>query len=636
MNYIFFILSGLLTVALIVSFCISYKSQKIMQALLKFVINPDSTKMQDASKVFQTLLNGETDKISNLFKSIADTLIKQIKDAEILKEQMSAKNEELVVLADEATRKVATMSQRLENTLGGLKEVVDSDRWQQIQSTTDVFSTSLEDKLTKINTTVEKTTENYGKIQDQITKCIEIEKQISDQLKDTFEANSVNMQRISSDSDDMQQKLTDLSSSVTKNFNTIKQASEEYDSTMHNNDKLLNDYLTNLTDFSKRSEKEFTKQINSLTETANIVGARVRLAETSIEKQVNKLERAVDSLNSSATDTENAVKNVTNDLSILTNKFNGEIHDFSNGVVAELKTVSGVANSTLENTKTAANAFSESVKNMAVGVRETLIEMNEAHQQLSGQSEGLIRMSSETTQQLQPLSELIEKYYTALPDLSKGSKDISDTLDSIVNSMVEKINIMKSTIAESLTSISESSDKLGDLSGQSRQQMIDLMSDYTKAVEVMQNLNKQMMVARASAPMEAIKAVPIENFKKISEEDFNKQSKNMFSKLYEQVVDLTRSMGAEIPSVVTKKYDNGDDTIFAKWLAKILGAADKRQIKELIKTDSVFRSQVVQFIHSFDKILALAKQTNNSDSIMSNMSKSDLGRVYNALNAYIK
>ena len=69
--------------------------------------------------------------------------------------------------------------------------------------------------------------------------------------------------------------------------------------------------------------------------------------------------------------------------------------------------MSGVANTTLKDTKAAAGAFSESVKSMATGVRETLIEMNAAHTQLSGQSEGLIKMSVDTTAQLKPLSELI-------------------------------------------------------------------------------------------------------------------------------------------------------------------------------------------------------------------------------------
>ena len=297
--------------------------------------------------------------------------------------------------------------------------------------------------------------------------------------------------------------------------------------------------------------------------------------------------------------------------------------------------MSGVANHTLENTKTAANAFSESVKTMAGSVRETLMEMNTAHTQLSGQSENLIKMSNETTAQLQPLSALIEKYYAALPDLSRGSVEASATLENIVNSLHEKLMQMKETVAESTGAISDSAIKLEDLAGVSRQQMIDLMSDYAKAVNTMQTLNKQMMVARASAPMDAIKSGPTESFGHISSQDFLAQSEKMFEKLHEQAMDLTRAAGAEIPDVVWKKYHGGDKTIFSKWLAKMLRAADKKRVKEMMKNDAVFRSQATQFVRSFDKILAMAQQTDNSDKVAATLVKTEPGQIYIALKSHV-
>ena len=338
---------------------------------------------------------------------------------------------------------------------------------------------------------------------------------------------------------------------------------------------MLDGHLDKLAEFSKQSKKQLTSQMNTLTNTANVVAGQVRLAESSIDKQTRRLTDAVETLMTTATGTENSVRGISTELATLTNRFDGEIKEFATGVVSELKTVSGVANATLENTKTAAGAFSESVRAMATGVRETLIEMNTAHTQLSGQSENLIKMSSETTAQLQPLSALIEKYYSALPDLSRGSVEASQTLEQIVGSLNEKLNQMKTTVAESTTAISDSAIKLEDLAGASRQQMIDLMSDYAKAVNTMQTLNKQMMVARASAPMDAIKATPSESFGHVSSQDFLAQCDKMFEKLHEQSMDLTRAAGAEIPDVVWKKYHSGDKTIFSKWLAKMLNAADK-------------------------------------------------------------
>ena len=624
-------LSGLLFVSLICLFFISRKSQHVMRDLLEVMTRPEQVKIQSATRVLDTLLKNEINKIDNNFQSISNTLNTQIEHCEQMKQDLSVRTDKLIEVADDAVKKIANMSQRLDNTVDGLHHIVESNGWTNVQNAADTFSSNVDGLLNKIQDTTHTTTENAIKIQEQITKCADSEQQISNQLQNSFENNAENMDAITKSANELQQQLTNLSTSVTDGFNNIKTASTDYDETMHKNDKLLNDYLTKMSEFSKRADKELVKQLNTMTETANVVGARVRLSETSIEKQINKLESAIEALNNSTTTTKTSVNDISNELSGLTNRFNTEIHDFSSSVVKELQEVSGVANTTLENTKTAATEFADSVKGMGVGVRETLIEMNKAHTQLSGQSENLIKMSQDTTEQLKPLSELIERYYKALPDLSQGSKDIGENLDSIVNALVEKIGIMRTTISESLNDINNSSTQLGDLAGQSRQQMIDLMSDYAKAVDAMQSLNKQMMVARATAPMDAIKVAPAINYKPISTKDFLATVDSVFNKLYEQSVDLTRAIGAEIPDIVWKKYNSGDNKIFAKWLAKMLTATDKKQIRELLKSDTVFQSQASQFIRNFEKILNGADQTDEATKVKTAVLKSDLGTIYNAI-----
>ena len=166
--------------------------------------------------------------------------------------------------------------------------------------------------------------------------------------------------------------------------------------------------------------------------------------------------------------------------------------------------------------------------------------------------------------------------------------------------------------------------------------MIDLMSDYAKAVNTMQTLNKQMMVARATAPMEAIKTAPTSPmYGRVSQQDFLKQSERLFENLHEQTMDLTRASGAEIPDVIWKKYHGGDKTVFSKWFAKIIAAADKKQIKEMLKTNAAFKSQATQFVRSFDKILIAARQADGTDKLATTVSKTDLGVIYMALKGSI-
>lgn len=629
------VLCGMLAITLGVLFFVSRRSQRVMESLLQLMTQPDRARVADASRVLQTILADEIAKIESSFQTMRDTLNAQIASANELKQELTVQNDKLVATADEATKKVVLMSQRLDNTVLGLHNIVSSGGWTDIQNTTDNFRTTVNTLLTQIDTTSAATTEQISTIQSQIDGWVATSETLGQNLKDAYNTNDEQMKNLAQQSDTMQQQLQTLAQSVADGFNNVKTTAADYETVMANNDKLLNDHLTKMDTFSKQSKKQLTSQMNSLTNTSNAVGGQVRLAEASIEKQTNKLTAAVETLMDSAARTETSVRGISNELATLTNRFNGEIKEFATAVVSELKTVSGVANTTLENTKTSANAFSESVKAMATGVRETLIEMNTAHTQLSGQSANLIKMSAETTAQLQPLSELIERYYSALPDLSQGSVEAGEKLQQIVASLNEKIGLMKSTVAESTDAISTSAIKLEDLAGQSRQQMIDLMSDYAKAVNTMQTLNKQMMVARATAPMDAMGVAPTPSYGRVSATDFLKQAERAFENMHDLSLDLTRATGADIPDVVWKKYHDGDKAIFSKWLAKMMGAADKKQVREMLKNDTVFRRQATQFIRAFDKILSGTKNADNPDNVATTLLKTDLGQIYAVLKANI-
>lgn len=628
------VLGGLLVIALGVLFFVSRRSQKVMQSVLEIMTRPERARVQDAVRVLNSILADEIIKLESSFQVIRDELNGQIAVAKELNQQLAEQNNRLVETADDATKKIAVMAQRLDNTVGDLTGVVQSGGWQDIGVITERFSTTVNELLAKIDTTSQETTERVATIQNNIDQWILAGDTLNQKLTSDFDSSVEQMKNLNTECESMQQKLESLSTSVANGFENVKTSAQNYEDVMDNTNKALDEHLVKMDTFGKQAKKSLTGQMNTLVNTANVVAGQVRLSETSIDAQVRKLTGVVDTLSATATNTENSVRSVSKELNDLSNFFDKNIKEFSSDVVGELKTVSGVANSTLENTRSAANAFSESVKAMATGVRETLIEMNTAHTQLSGQSANLIKMSAETTAQLQPLSELIEKYYSALPGLARDSVSTGDNLQKIVSGLNEKIALMNQTVADSTTTIAESAVKLEDLAGQSRQQMIDLMSDYTKAVNTMQTLNKQMMVARATAPMDAISTAPTPMYGRVSSQDFLKQSERLFEKMHEQTLDLTRSAGADIPDVVWKKYHAGDKAVFSKWFAKVIGAADKKQIREMLKSDTVFHSQATQFVRSFDKILASAKQADGTEKLANTLLKTDLGQIYVALKGH--
>lgn len=625
--------------AIIVSvalFFVSRKSQKAMESMLLFLTKPERAKIQDAARVLHIVMADEVAKIESSFKSIQDTLSDQILKAAALEKELGQRNSALVELSEDAVKKIAQMSGRLENTAEGFQKIVTSREWAEVDSVCEKFQSRINELLNRVDSVSNEATEHARVLQGHISDWIESGKTLSSQLVSDIENNTSHMNSMVVESEAMQKKLSELSSSVATGFADVKKEVADYEDLMTNNDKLLGKQLEKMDAFTKQSKKLLASQLNNLTGTANAVGSQIRLAEASIEKQEKGLASAAENLMETSRATEGFIKTIASEVAGLSGKFQIEIRDFATGIVGELTTVHGVATTTLADTKTAAGAFSDSVRAMTEGVRQTLIEMNAAHSQLTGQSQELVRVSTETAEQLRPLSELIEKYYTSLPDLTRGSAEMTAQLSGEIASLDEKIRELAKEVENSITGIADSSLKLEHLSGQSRQQMIDLLSDYAKATDTMQTLNRQMVETRASTPMAAVSRIPEQTASskaKMASGDFIKYSEGIMEKLHELSVDLTRAAGAEIPAAIWNKYQAGDKTIFSKWFAKMLGAADKRRIKALFKNDAVFRSQATQFVRGFAKMMAGAEQTDNKDMVSATLLKTDLGQMYLALKA---
>ena len=210
-----------------------------------------------------------------------------------------------------------------------------------------------------------------------------------------------------------------------------------------------------------------------------------------------------------------------------------------------------------------------------------------------------------------------------------------NSLGYLLKLFQEQIDILKNTVLDSVSQKSNSTSELSLLSGKSRQQMIDLMADYTKAVDSMQSLNKQMMIAKATAPMEAIKAPTPIKYPRISSQDFMTQSEKQLSNLHDQIFEITNITGATLPDNLLAKYHAGDKTVFSKWFVKMITVADKKQIKNLLKTDTIFKSLSIKYVHSFARLISSAEISDNKEMIVSTLLKSDLGQIYTALKEFI-
>ena len=208
----------------------------------------------------------EIHKIEQSFQTMRDTLNAQIASANELKNILSVQNEQLVGLADDATKKIATMSGRLDNTVAGLGEIVASQSWADVENSTDRFSSSVIGILARIDETTRETTDRTAQIQTQIDSWIESGKTLSEYLQNEFNTNAEQMKTIATESEATQGKLSELAKSVSDGFGDVKSAAVNYEDIMIRNDRLLDGYLDKLDAFSNQSKKQSSSKKIIMTE----------------------------------------------------------------------------------------------------------------------------------------------------------------------------------------------------------------------------------------------------------------------------------------------------------------------------------------------------------------------------------
>ena len=162
------VLGGLLLVSLIVSFFVSRKSQKIMQSLVTLMTHPERARVHDAVRVLDTILADEMAKLESNFQTIRGELQSQINAADELQKVLGAQNDKLVATADDATKKIALMSQRLDNTVSDLRSVTQSSGWQDVELVTEKFTSDINELLGYVDKTSQSVTERVSDIQNRI------------------------------------------------------------------------------------------------------------------------------------------------------------------------------------------------------------------------------------------------------------------------------------------------------------------------------------------------------------------------------------------------------------------------------------------------------------------------------------
>jgi gas vesicle protein len=606
--------AGLLVAMLPLLFFQNRRTERVARSMQNLLLAPSRAKVTDAKNMLSGVLDDAVRKISETFEGMTNVLNQQIARADTLEKKLGVQNKMLVSTADVASERIANMTKTLENLIGNLSDIVRQPRWEDVRKISEGFNDGVEKLMKELESRSEIIVGLSSDLNSGVAKWSESGRRFSDELQQNIADNTDKINMMSIAVKGMNDELSSLQRSVVSDFESVRRSSGGVEGVLANSEKLLARQLENMENFTGQARKLLQTQVNVMADTASKVGTEIRLAESSIEVGANNLAGTSEKLFSTSKTIKETFDAIAREIMDVRAKFQTEVGEFANTVVQNLENAQSAATHTMEDSRQIASVFGESLVPMLARISETVAGLDNAKSRI------------------QPLADLMGNLDSVLPKLSENSDAMTADLTRKISEMAEKINSMNDAAASALNSIGDTTLKLEKLSGGARQQMIDLVSDYAKAAESMRELTGGIAAAASVPARTAARASKI-SAPAVSVHDFIRHAGNIMEKLHDLSVDLTRSIGAEIPDSVMAKYNSGDRAIFSKWFAKMISGADKKKVRGMFKTDAVFRSQATQFVHGFAKMMTGAERTENKELVVATLLKTDLGIMYQALRA---
>ncbi|MDR0319781.1 MAG: hypothetical protein LBH81_03530 [Rickettsiales bacterium] len=619
----------LLCVTVLFAVAALMKSSKNSAALAQILTNPAGADIAGAQKLVEKMSEKHMAATVALVSKLSRAIEFQTTRAEQIAENLAKDNRGLVQTANLAAEKLSAITQVLDARLANFHKVVGSDEWARLSKNSMEFSKNISELFSSADNLSIEISDRVNNLRNCFDDWTEDAKRLNSVLSVGLESNTAQMNSFNIEGEAFASKIQALMTDTGEKFGKIRIESAGIEETLKNNEKLVDAHMDKIANYTRQSKMLLDQQLGGLTNTASAVGSQIRLAESSIDKQQQILEKSVQTLMEHATDTEGYVKGISMQITTLTGRLQSEVKEMIGGMLENLKQISDNANAALEGTARAEAAFADSVSGMSGGIKDTLEELDGMNAKMSAQAGGMIEMTREVAAQLAPLTELMSGYNRVLPELGKNSDEIAAKLKSL-----------NQTTAESMVGMTNSSMKLEKLTEQSRQMMIELLSDYSAALAKMEKLSGGMESARAGT---AAPNSPLAGESRSAKReavggrtsDFMASAHGMMEKLNEISVDLVSATNAEVPDQIWDRYRAGDKAVFAKWFAKMVSAADKREFQNLFKTDAAFRGNATQFLRGFHKMLLDASHDENKDAITATLLKTDIGRIYMAMKELI-
>lgn len=110
-----------------------------------------------------------------------------------------------------------------------------------------------------------------------------------------------------------------------------------------------------------------------------------------------------------------------------------------------------------------------------------------------------------------------------------------------------------------------------------------------------------------------------------------RQSAALIESLHSISIDVTSILASDVGDASWAAYLEGDRGVFSRQAVRLVDARDAQSIRQLYRTDDIFRSSVNRYVHDFEAMLRTVLATREGTPLAVTLLSSDIGKLYVAL-----
>ncbi len=419
-------------------------------------------------------------------------------------------------------------------------------------------------------------------------------------------------------------------SSLSQQYKILSDASIEVSQKLNDIQEKFKNNVGTITDFSGKVAYEIDTLGDKLINISQDVEKSSKSAIKNVQGVSLSLSQCEEELNKTVTSSTKKVSEIASEYEKHISNFNTQTAEASTGVIEINNLILSQSDKMIkisEDTKDLVTCFNTVLNDTS---QELSNRANFAFEKVKGLGENLKSLSNQLEESGKLGSKHLEtsgdKLRAQMAEIVANAERISNSILGSGETFLKQSDVLVVATDDAVIKVNKVMDKLEETS-----KTFAVIGDVTTSqtanfAEIVDSQIKSLTQATGKADKKITELLSA--YDNTTTDTFLKDASYVIETLEMSSVDIIKLLSPENVEELWKKYYNGDNSIFTRYLAKNLNKQQITAIKDAYKDNAEFRKVVTRYLSEYESLLEKAQRNERAGILLSIITSADIGKVY--------